>query len=92
MNELGASPDWLPADELLRERLSRLRLLVPRSGGDPAGEDRLLRDLQEKCLRKAGPLRLLQEALGDRWEAVAVLVLLCLLGLDLVRIIRWLLG
>lgn len=89
MNDLGASVAGPLEDEQLLERLSRLQ---PLAGGDGEIAAELLRDLQERCLWRPGPLRSFQQALGDIWGPIAVLILSCLLGLDLARIIRWLLG
>jgi len=92
MNDMEAPASGLAGDERLLARLSRLRTLAPREGGDNEIAEELLRDLRHRCRRRPVAARLRQGVLGESWEAIVVLALFCLLGLDLARIIRWLLG
>ena len=88
MNNNGKNP----ADDRLGTRLSLLRPLVPPAGETPGAEEELLRRLRQRCLRKSALASLFQGTLGSYLEPLTILALLVLLGLDLLRIIRHLLG
>lgn len=91
MNNPGEFPVNLPLDERLLERLSSLRPGAPQGSIDSVSEEKLLRDLRQQCRRKSRLARFCRETAGGYWEAILISILFCLMGLDLLRIIRLLL-
>ena len=79
-------------DAGLLERLSSLRSGAPQGSIDPSIVEKLNRDLCQRNRWKSRLTRFFRETAGDYWEAILISILFCLLGLDLLRIIRFVLS
>ncbi len=91
MSDKREFSDDLPLDDRFLQRLAHLRTLAPMEGMDPVIEQQVLRDLRRHRWRKSAAAGSCRRLAGDYWEMVLVSILFCLLGLDLVRIIRFVL-
>ena len=79
-------------DDGLLERLSSLRSGTPPGSMDQLSEEKLFQELLLRCRRKSRLTRFFRETAGDYWQVVLISILFCLLGLDLLRIIRFVLS
>jgi hypothetical protein len=79
------------ADGLLLQKLRGLCSCPARVSMNPPGEEMLVRELLRRSRRKSGLAVFWRQVAGDYWEVILLSILFCLLGLDVLRIVRLLL-